>query len=112
MAPSTTDSTGTKPPTRPTTGPVCGEVKPRLTKEQHDILENRFLKENKPSTNAKKGLAEMLNVPLEKVNVRLYIVLAPGPCLAGAFRLDREAVKTNVAPTELVPEPPSQEEAG
>ncbi|GIZ40202.1 hypothetical protein CKM354_000355400 [Cercospora kikuchii] len=44
------------------------DIKPRLTKEQHDILESHFQKQNKPSTNTKKGFAETLNVSLDKVN--------------------------------------------
>ncbi|KAK3708885.1 hypothetical protein LTR37_011215 [Vermiconidia calcicola] len=48
-------------------GTVC-DVKPRLTKEQHDILEAHFQKQSKPNTNTKKGFAESLNVSLEKVN--------------------------------------------
>lgn len=45
------------------------EVKPRLTKEQHDILEAQYQKQSKPNTNVKKGFAESLNVSLDKVNV-------------------------------------------
>jgi len=50
---------------------VCGEVKPRLTKEQHDILERHFQQQPKPSTHTKKGFADMLGVPLDKINVGL-----------------------------------------
>ena len=45
------------------------EVKPRLTKDQHDVLEKHFQKQNKPSTSTKRGFAESLNVSLDKVNV-------------------------------------------
>ena len=45
------------------------DIKPRLTKEQHDILESHYQKQNKPNTNTKKGFAENLNVSLDKVNV-------------------------------------------
>jgi hypothetical protein len=45
------------------------DVKPRLTKEQHDILENHFQQQHKPSTSTKKGFAESLNVPVDKINV-------------------------------------------
>ena len=45
------------------------DIKPRLTKEQHDILEAQYQKQNKPNTNTKKGFAESLNVSLDKVNV-------------------------------------------
>lgn len=45
------------------------DVKPRMTKEQHDILEAHYQKQQKPNTSTKKSFAEALNVPLEKVNV-------------------------------------------
>ncbi|KAF2085174.1 hypothetical protein K490DRAFT_59009 [Saccharata proteae CBS 121410] len=48
--------------------PVCPDVKPRLTKEQHDILEAHFQQQHKPSTTTKKGFAESLGVPLDKIN--------------------------------------------
>ncbi|KAF2018778.1 hypothetical protein BU24DRAFT_405533 [Aaosphaeria arxii CBS 175.79] len=48
--------------------PNGGDVKPRLTKEQHDILEAHFQQQHKPSTNTKKGFAETLGVPLDKIN--------------------------------------------
>lgn len=47
----------------------CGDVKPRLTKEQHDILEAHYQKQQKPNTSTKRSFAESLNVSLEKVNV-------------------------------------------
>lgn len=53
----------------PTVPPMSCEVKPRLTKEQHDILEAHFQKQHKPSTNVKKQFAETLQVSLDKVNV-------------------------------------------
>lgn len=56
-------------PMHPHPHPVCQEAKPRLTKEQHDILEAHFQQQNKPSTSTKKGFAEGLGVPLEKINV-------------------------------------------
>lgn len=45
------------------------DVKPRLTKEQHDILESHYQQQNKPNTQTKKGFAESLGVSLDKVNV-------------------------------------------
>lgn len=51
--------------------PACGDVKPRLTKEQHDILEAHFQQQHKPSTSTKKGFAESLGVPVDKINVRI-----------------------------------------
>ena len=50
-------------------GSISCDIKPRLTKEQHDILENHYQKQNKPNTNTKKSFAESLNVSLDKVNV-------------------------------------------
>lgn len=47
----------------------CTDVKPRLTKDQHDILEAHFQQQNKPSTSTKKGFAENLGVPIDKINV-------------------------------------------
>ncbi|QIX02407.1 hypothetical protein AMS68_007924 [Peltaster fructicola] len=44
------------------------DVKPRLTKEQHDVLEAHYQKQQKPNTSTKRGFAEALNVSLEKVN--------------------------------------------
>lgn len=44
------------------------DVKPRLTKEQHDVLESEFQKQSKPNTNTKKRFAEVLGVSLDKVN--------------------------------------------
>lgn len=53
------------PPQKP---PTC-DVKPRLTKEQHDVLEQHFQVQHKPSTLVKKDFASKLGVPLDKVNV-------------------------------------------
>ena len=50
---------------------VCTDAKPRLTKDQHEILEAHFRQQPKPSTSTKKGYAENLGVPLDKINVRL-----------------------------------------
>lgn len=49
------------------------DIKPRLTKEQHDILEAHFQKQHKPNTNTKKQVAENLGVSLDKVNVSVII---------------------------------------
>ena len=48
---------------------MTGDIKPRLTKEQADVLEAHFQKQNKPNTNVKKGFAETLGVSLDKINV-------------------------------------------
>lgn len=50
------------------TGISC-DIKPRLTKEQHDVLESHYQKQHKPTTSTKKNFAESLHVSLEKVNV-------------------------------------------
>ncbi|KAF2428638.1 hypothetical protein EJ08DRAFT_322246 [Tothia fuscella] len=47
---------------------VCTDVKPRLTKEQHDLLERHFQIQHKPTTSTKKGFADDLGVPLDKIN--------------------------------------------
>jgi hypothetical protein len=65
-------SNGQQPPHRQpgqTIIQVCGDVKPRLTKEQHDILERHFQQQSKPTTSVKKGFADALGVPLDKINV-------------------------------------------
>ncbi|KAF2856348.1 hypothetical protein T440DRAFT_439318 [Plenodomus tracheiphilus IPT5] len=48
--------------------PPGSDVKPRLTKDQHDVLEHHFLVQHKPSTNVKKEFAVKLGVPLDKIN--------------------------------------------
>jgi hypothetical protein len=48
---------------------ISCDIKPRLTKEQHDILEAHYQEQNKPNTVTKKRFAESLNVSLDKVNV-------------------------------------------
>ena len=53
----------------PKSSTASGDVKPRLTKDQHDVLEQHFLQQHKPSTNVKKEFAQKLNVPLDKINV-------------------------------------------
>ncbi|KAF1943188.1 hypothetical protein EJ02DRAFT_144147 [Clathrospora elynae] len=59
-------STGTALPPAPRQ--PGSDVKPRLTKEQHDILERHFAEQHKPSTNVKKEYANVLGVPLDKIN--------------------------------------------
>nr|POE47636.1 hypothetical protein CFP56_00967 [Quercus suber] len=48
------------------TAALACDTKPRLTKEQHDILEAHFQEQNKPNTNIKKAFSESLGVSLEK----------------------------------------------
>lgn len=53
--------------------PIC-DTKPRLTKEQHDILEAHYTNQPKPNTSTKKGFAESLGVSLDKVNVSRFVL--------------------------------------
>lgn len=48
---------------------ISCDIKPRLTKDQHDLLEKEYKKHPKPVTAVKKGFAETLGVSLDKVNV-------------------------------------------
>ena len=45
------------------------ESKPRLSKDEVDILEAEFQKNHKPSTNVKKALAESMRVENARINV-------------------------------------------
>ena len=74
------------------------DVKPRLTKEQHDILEAHFQHQHKPSTSTKKGLTERLGVPLDKINVSLRCI--------------PRQISHNLYNIELVSEPKSKSKAG
>jgi hypothetical protein len=47
------------------------DVEPRLTKDQHDILEANFQQQNRPSTATKKDWAEALKLPVDKINVSI-----------------------------------------
>jgi hypothetical protein len=74
------------------------ETKPRLGKDEVDILEREFKKNPKPSTQTKRQFAEHMRVDLARINVRSKIPPS----------LDRN---TDFC-TELVPEPSGQEKAG
>lgn len=65
---------------------IACDIKPRLTKEQHDILEAHYMEQTKPNTSTKKGFAESLNVSLDKVNVSLHEVM---PDRFGELTFDR-----------------------
>jgi len=54
---------------------VSHESKPRLSKEQQDILERHFQAQPKPSTTIKRGFADTLGVPLDKINVSPVLVV-------------------------------------
>jgi hypothetical protein len=55
----------------------------RLKKEQHKLLEEEFLKANKPSTAYKRDLAALLGVPIEKINVCSHLPALFLPVLSG-----------------------------
>jgi len=74
------------------------ETKPRLGKEEVEILEREFKKNPKPTTQTKKQYADEMDVELARINVRIIRGLVGLPQLT-AFK-------------ELVPEPSSQAEAG
>ena len=77
------DSTGASTTVPPAAKQPGSDVKPRLTKDQHDILEQHFLNQHKPSTNVKKEFATRLGVPLDKINVSRPLVTATTPSLTG-----------------------------
>ena len=45
-------------------------TRPRLTKEQVEVLENQFQAHPKPNSNVKRQLASQTNLPLPRVSVR------------------------------------------
>jgi hypothetical protein len=49
--------------------PPTYDVKPRLTREHHIVLEQRFQVQQRPSMLIKKDIASELGVPLDKINV-------------------------------------------
>jgi hypothetical protein len=51
-------------------GTKTNETKPRLGKEEVDILEREFKRNPKPTTQTKRGFAEQMNVDLARINVR------------------------------------------
>lgn len=69
-----------QPQPAPTIVQVCTDVKPRLTKDQHEILEQHFRQQPKPSTSIKKGFADALGVPLDKINVGRNVAIDKGKC--------------------------------
>lgn len=74
------------------------DVKPRLTKEQQEILERHFSFNSKPSTQTKKGFADTLGVPLDKINVRHHNLMS--------------IVALLIMGLELVSKPTSEGQAG
>ncbi|OCL14042.1 hypothetical protein AOQ84DRAFT_385004, partial [Glonium stellatum] len=47
---------------------VVADIKPCLTREQHNILETHFQRQHKPSSATKKSFATSLEVPVDKAN--------------------------------------------
>jgi hypothetical protein len=45
------------------------ETKPRLSKQEVEILENQFQQQHKPSSNTKRQLAEKFRVDVARINV-------------------------------------------
>lgn len=60
-------STGPVPPAGPA---EHNETKPRLSKEEVELLENHFQAHQKPNSNTKRQLAEGMNVDVARINVR------------------------------------------
>lgn len=79
------------------------DVKPRLTKEQHDVLESEFQKQSKPNTNTKKRFADVLGVSLDKVNVRGHLLLMCFIPLFPSFPLSDAAHRTGFRTAEQSP---------
>jgi len=70
------------------------ETKPRLSKGEVEQLEAEFQKNNKPTSNVKKGLAEQMRVEVARINVvtshprlPLIMVVACKPCPGHLSRL-------------------------
>lgn len=92
----------TMPPSHVEQQKITHESKPRLSKDQQDVLERHFQAQPKPSTTIKRGFAENLGVPLDKINVSC------GPSLP---RNKIKGVLIALTSTELVPEPKSKGQA-
>ena len=45
------------------------ETKPRMAKEEVELLESEFQRDPKPNTSLKKGLAVQMKVPVTRINV-------------------------------------------
>lgn len=75
----------------------ANETKPRLGKDEVDILEREFKKNPKPTTQTKRQFAEEMGVDLARINV-------------STWRIYWTWAKLTVV--ELVPESTCEEEAG
>jgi hypothetical protein len=60
----------------PSTGTKANETKPRLGKDEVEILEREFKKNPKPTTQPTRQFAEDMAVDLARINVRSYEALA------------------------------------
>jgi hypothetical protein len=60
----------------PTTATRTNETKPRLGKEEVDILEREFKKNPKPTTQTKRQFAEDMRVDLARINVSWNMYLS------------------------------------
>lgn len=58
------------------------ETKPRLSKGEVEQLEAEFQKNNKPSSNVKKGLAEQMRVDVARINVSCNDPPIPPSCVS------------------------------
>lgn len=54
-------------------GQKTNETKPRLGKDEVDVLEREFNKNPKPTTQTKRHFAETMQVDLSRINVRLKL---------------------------------------
>jgi hypothetical protein len=79
------------------------EPKPRLAKDEVEMLEREFAKNQKPSSSTKRELAEQMGVEVPRINVRPRGE-PPDIYMCVFWCAD------NVSPTELVPESPGEGE--
>jgi hypothetical protein len=81
------------------------EAKPRLSKEEVELLEAEFQKNHKPNSTVKKGLAESMRVDNARINVSDFLRL----------RIPRRShmiLVLTLFVLELVPEPTCSREEG
>lgn len=93
----------TNGPSSASNQPAACDIKPRLTKDQHDILEAEYQRQNKPNTDTKRTFADRLNVSLDKVNVRQH------PQIRSVFACSYQLTPSAA---ELVSKPPCQGQVG
>lgn len=76
------------------------EPKPRLAKDEVELLEREFAKNPKPNSSTKRELAEQMGVEVPRINV---CVFSPSASCDGHGLIN--------SVTELVPEPPCEGKA-